>query len=132
MDFSSLVLMERDKDTNHLIREIGSYEVSDGAEYITRMYYDGEKVRVFFDTKKDVEEWEFSAIYDLFDAESFEAKGYDIEEADDEYNPTWKVSMDFNEEHRDMQDELNGLCALIDEKIHKVLEDIQGKENEYQ
>lgn len=132
MDFSSLVLMEKDRDTNHLTREIGSYEVGDGAEYITRMYYDGEKVRIFFDTKRDVEEWEFSAIYDLFDMESFEAKGYEIEESDDEYNPTWKVSMDFNEEYKDMQNELNDLCALIDEKIKKVFEDIQGKENEYQ
>ncbi|HCO74801.1 MAG TPA: hypothetical protein DIT16_08120, partial [Clostridium sp.] len=70
MDFSAIVLMEKDKETKFFTRELGSYEVNEGAEYITKLFYDGEKVNLYFDTNKDVEEWEFSAIYDLFDDES--------------------------------------------------------------
>src|SRR5690242_14470598 len=98
LNFSSLVLMERDKDTNFLVKEIGSYEVEDGAELVTKMYYDGESVNVYFDTNRDVEEWEFSAIYDLFNEEAFSSRGYNIEVVDDEYNPTWLVKFNFEEE----------------------------------
>ena len=115
MEFSSLVLMEKDKETNFIVKELGSYEVRDGAEYITKMFFDGDKVNVFFDTKKDVEEWEYSAIFDLFEEDEFVKQGYSIEQIDDEYNPTWLVKFDFISEHTDMADKLNDLCALIED-----------------
>ena len=132
MNFSSLVLMEKDKDNKFFTRELGSYKVDDGAEYITKMYYDGEKVNVFFDTKKDVEEWEYTAIFDLFDYEAFTENGYTIEDVDDEYNPTWLVKFEFLEKHEDMEKKLNELCNLISEKIYQVFQDISNKEDIYQ
>lgn len=132
MNFSSLVLMEKDNDSNLFVKELGSYEVNDGAEYITKMYYDGKKVNVYFDTNRDVEEWEYTAIYDLFDLEAFDEKGYNIEEIDDEYNPTWKVSFQFLEEHKEMQDKLNLLCDLILGEVEKVFEVIKDKKEIYE
>lgn len=132
MEFSSLVLVERDKATNHIIREMGSYEVSEGAEYITKLYYDGESVNLFFDTGKDVEEWEFSAIFDLFDSAPFREKGYEIEDDDDQYNPTWHVRFGYEEDHEAFRKKLIELCGLIDEGMEKVFADIEGKEAEYQ
>lgn len=132
MEFSSLVLVERDKHTNHIIREMGSYEVSEGSEYITKLYYDGDSVHLFFDTGRDVEEWEFSAIFDLFDTATFEAKGYEIEDDDDQYNPTWHVTFGYEEEHEAFKKKLNEICGLIDEGMEKVFADIKGKEAEYQ
>lgn len=132
MNFSSLVLMEKDKDNKFFTKELGSYKVNEGAEYITKMYYDGEKVNVFFDTKKDVEEWEYTAIFDCFDYESFNDKGYNIEDIDDEYNPTWVVKFDFLESHEQMEKKLDELCSLIEEKIYKVFQDISDKKEVYQ
>lgn len=132
MDFSSLVLMEKDKDNKFFTQELGSYKVNEGAEYITKMYYDGDKVNVFFDTNKDVEEWEYTAIFDCFDYEAFTEKGYTIEDIDDEYNPTWLVKFDFISEHRDMEQKLDELCNMISEKIYKVFQDINGKQENYQ
>ncbi|MCH5138141.1 hypothetical protein JMF89_13110 [Clostridiaceae bacterium UIB06] len=131
MEFSSLVLMEKDKETNFIVKELGSYEVGEGAEYITKMFYDGEKVNIYFDTKEDVEDWEFSAIFDLFNEEEFVKREYSIEQVDDEFNPTWLVKFDFIEEHTTMADKLNQLCALIGTSITKVFDDIKGKEEEY-
>lgn len=132
MDFSSLVLMEKDKETNFIVRELGSYEVGEGAEYITKMFFDGDKVNIYFDTKQDVEDWEYSAIFDLFDEEQFTKLGYDIEQVDDEFNPTWLVKFDFIEEHEDMVEKLNGLCLLIKSANSKVFDDIKEKQEEYQ
>lgn len=131
MDFSSLVLVERDKDTKLIKKELGSYEVVDGAEYITNIFYDGEKVNVYFDTNKDVEEWEYSAIFDLFDLNKFEVKGYIIEEIENEYNPTWLIKFDYSDEYDVISNNLNELCGLIKEAIVGVFEDIKGKNEEY-
>jgi len=131
MDFSSLVLVERDKATNNIIREMGSYAVSGGSEYITKLYYDGESVQLFFDTGRDVEEWEFSAIFDLFDTKPFEENGYTVEDDDGQYNPTWHISFSYNEDHAEFKNKLNLICGLIEESLKKVFADIEGKEAEY-
>lgn len=131
MNFSSLVLMEKEPETNMITREIGSYEVGEGAEYINKFSYDGNKVSVEFDTLKDVEEWEYSAIFDLFDNTAFLENGFTIEDVDDEYNPTWIVRFDYIEDHMEMQERINLLCELIKASLEKVFLDISGKEEDY-
>lgn len=131
MDFSSLVLMERDRESNQLVRELGSYQVNDGAEYITKMYYDGESVHLFFDTKKDVEDWEYTAIFHLFNEDVFTDKDYKIEIVDDEYNPTWHITFPYIEEINIMEEKLQELCTLIKEEMERTFGEVQNKEDEY-
>ncbi|MBI6873676.1 DUF6762 family protein [Clostridium aciditolerans] len=131
MDFSSLVLMEKDKDTGFVTKELGSYEVGEGAEYIKKMFYDGDKINVYFDTNRDVEDWEYSAVFDLFNEDKFIEQEYSIEQIDDEYNPTWLVKFDYNEEHSIVLSKLNNLCSLIKAHIREVFENVKGKEEEY-
>ncbi len=131
MDFSSLVLMERDKENNYFVKELGSYEVGDGAKYINKFYCKADEVYIFFSTIKDVKEWEYTAIFDLFNIDAFIDKGYEIEEIDDEYNPTWLIKIKYNSEHNVMKEKLNDLCDLIEENMEKVLQDIEGKEEFY-
>lgn len=131
LEFSSLVLMEREKDTNFFVRELGSYEVDDGANYITKMYYDGEKINLYFDTDRDVEEWEYTAIFDLFNEEAFTGKGYSINEEDDEYNPTWVLKFSYDEEHSIVQGKLKEICLIIQEEMLKVFEMIKDNKEKY-
>lgn len=131
MNFSSLVLMEREAETNHLIKEMGSYEVGEGAEYIKKFYFDGNKVNVIFETLRDVEDWEYSAVFDRFDEKSFRDNGFSIEEMDEEYNPMWLVNLDFIEDHKTMQDKINKLCEIIKENMEKVFVDIEDHESDY-
>ena len=131
MDFSSLVIMEKDKETGFVVKEIGSYNVSEGAEYIKSFYVLDDKVYIKFDTNKDVEEWEYSAIYDLFNIKRFEEEGFEIEEVEDEYNPTYLVKFKY-EDNREYISEKLALCIdLIEEAMEKAFSDIEGKEEEY-
>ena len=131
MQFSSLVLMERDKETKQFVRELGSYETAEGAEYVTKLYYDGELINLVFDTQVDVEEWQFTAIYDYFNEEVFTSKGYSIDVLDDEYNPTWVVKFEYSEEHMIVREAIIEICELIKEELIEVFEKIKGKEEEY-
>ena len=38
MDFSSLVLMEKDKETGFIKRELGSFEVNEGALFVKKLF----------------------------------------------------------------------------------------------
>lgn len=131
MDFSALVLMEVDKEEKTFKKEIGSYNVNDGAEFITKMYYDGEKVFVFFDTKMDVEDWQYAACYDLINEDVFTKNGFEISDIDDEFNPTWLVKFDFIEDHDEMGEKINCLCTFIKDEMNRVFSDMEGKKEEY-
>ena len=131
MDYSSLILMEKDKETGFVVKEIGSYNVSEGAEYIKSFYVLDDKVYIKFDTNKDVEEWEYSAIYDVFNMNLFEEEGFEIEEVEDEYNPTYLVSFKYEDKHEYISEKLSLCIELIEEAMEKAFKDIEGKEEEY-
>lgn len=131
MDYSSLILMEKDKETGFVVKEIGSYNVSEGAEYIKSFYVLDDTVYIKFDTNKDVEEWEYSAIYDVFNAELFENEGFEIEEVDDEYNPTFLINFTYKDDHQYIEEKLSLAIELIEEAMEKAFNDIEGKEEDY-
>lgn len=131
MDFSAVVLMEREKETNYLVKELGSYAVNEGAEYITKLYYDGEKVYLYFDTKEEVEDWAFTAIYDVFDEEAFGKLVTSIEAYDEEFNPTWILNFEYDSDHTIFAERLNDICKVIAETMEKAFKDIDGKEADY-
>ena len=131
MQFSSLVLMEIDKDTNQFVKELGSYEASEGAEFVTKLNYYGESINLYFDTHDDVEEWQFSAIYDYFNEDAFTSKGYSIEAVDDEYNPTWLVKFEYSKEHMVVREAIIEICELIKQELKEAFIKIKGKEEEY-
>lgn len=132
MDYSSLILMERDNETGFVTKELGSYKVSEGAEHIKGFYVKGDNVYIKFDTNKDVEEWEYSAIYDVFNMELFENEGVEIEEVDDEYNPTFLINFKYKDDHEYIEEKLSLSIELIEEAMEKAFNDIEGKEEEYQ
>lgn len=131
MDFFSLVLIKRDNATNAFIGEMDSFNVGDGAEYITKFFYNGEMINIYFDTKKDVEEWEFSAVFDNFNVDNFVSAGYSIEEVEDEYNPTYLVKFEYREDYNYINEKLNEVCNLIKRNMEEVFEKIKDLKEEY-
>ena len=131
MDYSSLILMERDNETGFVSKEVGSFQVSEGAEFVKNFYVKGDTVYFIFDTKEDVEEWQYSAIYDLFNYELFKGEGLDIEDVEDEYNPTFLVKFEYKDDYDYLKEKLDLCIELVEEAMEKVFKDIEGKEEEY-
>lgn len=131
MDFSSLVLMEKDKETGYITKELGSFEVNEGALFVRKLFVLDDQVNLYFDTNKDVEEWEYSAIYDLFNEDRFVEEGFSIEDDLDEYNPTFILKFKYEEEYNDMKELITKAVNLIQEEMNSVFEKIEGKEEDY-
>ncbi len=131
MDFSSLVLMEKDKETGFITKELGSFEVNEGALYVRKLFVVDNIVNLYFDTNKDVEEWEYSAIYDLFNKDVFIENGFEIDEDLDEYNPTFILKFKYSDEYIDMKEMIDKAVELISNEMSNVFKNIEGKEDEY-
>jgi len=132
MDFSSLVLMEKDKETGFIKKELGSFQVNEGALFVKKLYVLDEIVNMYFDTNKNVEEWEYSAVYDLFNSDVFIESGYEIEEDLEEYNPTYIIKFKYEDDYDVMKKKIQEVVAIIDSEMNLVFEAIKGKEAEYQ
>ena len=131
MDFSSLVLMEKDKETGFIKEELGSFEVNEDGLYVRKLYVLDGTVYMHFDTNKNVEEWEYSAIYDLFNSDAFVDAGFAIEEDLDEYNPTYIAEFDYEDDYEKMKEKIQQCISIIASEMEAVFEAIKGKEDEY-
>ena len=131
MDFSSLVLMEKDKDTGFITKELGSFQVSEGALYVKKLFVVNEVVNLYFDTNKNVEEWEYSAIYDVFNYDAFIKEEFEIEDVLDEYNPTFLIKFEYVDDYEVMKERITRCVELIEDSMENAFKDIVGKEEEY-
>lgn len=131
MDFSSLVLMEKDRETGFISKELGSFQVSEGALFVKKLYVIDEIVNLYFDTNKDVEEWEYSAIYDVFNYEAFSKEEFDIEDMLDEYNPTFLIKFKYVDDYGFMKERLTRCVELIEDTLEEAFNNIEGKKEEY-
>lgn len=131
MDFSSLVLMEKDKDTGFITKELGSFQVSEGALYVKKLFVVNEVINLYFDTNKDVEEWEYSAIYDVFNYDAFIKEEFEIEDVLDEYNPTFLIKFEYVDDYEVMKERITRCVELIEDSMENAFKDIVGKEEEY-
>ena len=131
MDFSSLVLMEKDKETGFITKELGSFQVSEGALYVKKLFVLDGVVNLYFDTNKDVEEWEYSAIYDVFNYDSFIKEEFEIEDLLDEYNPTFLIKFNYADDYEFIKERISKCVDLIEESMENAFKDIEGKKEEY-
>ncbi len=132
MDFSSLVLVEKDKETGHIIKELGSFEVNSDASYVKKFFVLNGELNIYFDTNKDVEEWEYSAIYDLFNEEVFLDNGFNVEYDEEEYNPTFILKSKYIDDFNKTKDTLNLAINLINEEMENAFVAIKDKEDLYE
>lgn len=125
MDCSNLLLMDIDPETGFYRGELGTFVVENN-ENIRKFFYDGKGVNLSFDVNKDVDDWEYSAIFDVFPYDRFKSQGFEVLDIDDEYNPGWIVKFEYFKDHDKMQERIDKLMSLIEESIEYSFEEIKG------
>ncbi|AVP55347.1 hypothetical protein K144313037_03490 [Clostridium tetani] len=125
MEFKSLILIEKDMESNEFIREMDSYELGEGAMYIEKFYYDGSFVNIVFNIDEDMEDWKYNSILDYFNTEVFEKYTCSIEEVEGEYNPTWIIKFKYTDDFDLMSEKLEDICEEIYNQIKIVMEFVE-------
>lgn len=137
MDETLIVIMEKNKETGFLEKELGSYAVSDELQVFLYNTYaeadENENYTVFMKITcpNEVEDWEYSAIFDYYDTETLSPFVSSIIEDDDNYNPTWIVSFDFSEDISVMEKKISDILFNHKTELDSVFEAIADKRDEY-
>ena len=136
MEETLIVIMLKDKETGFLDKEIASLKVEENDSLIYNTFAqeedDGEiYVYMKITCDKDVEDWEFDAIYDYYDAEPILEEVGSIEEEDECYNPTWNIRFKFIDNAEEMEEKVKKILNIHKKELESVYKTISDKRDEY-
>jgi hypothetical protein len=126
--------MKRDKESNMLTDTIDSFTLREGMELIEGAYFmEEEEPFVYLTlTTKDVEDWQYYGIYDLYNEELFEGLVEEILDGSGEFNPRWIFKFRYFDNRIEMEDNINQLIRLHNEELQRILPIIEENKEKYQ
>ncbi len=134
MEETVIVIMLKDAETGFLEKEMGSFSLAENGELIFNIYAEGdaEKTVVLRLTcDRELQDWEYDAVYDYYDTETISALVDSVEEEDGHYDPVWIVRFPFTEEQDVMEENLNNILDAHKKELLSVYEAIKDKEDDY-
>lgn len=133
MEETVIVIMLKDAETGFLEKELGAYSISENGEMIFNIYAEGEEKKVVLrlTCERELQDWEYDAVYDYYDIETVGALVDSMEEEDGHYDPVWVVTFPFAEEQDVMEQKLTDILDAHKEELLSVYEAIKDKEDDY-
>lgn len=131
MEETVIVIMLKDEKTGFLEKELGAYSVPENGELLLNIYAEGEKVVLRLSCEKELQDWEYDAVYDYYDTETVGALVDSIAEEDGHYNPVWVVTVPFSEQQETMEERLADILQAHREELLSVYDAIKDKEDDY-
>lgn len=133
MEETVIVIMQRDAETGFLEKELGAYSVSEHAELIWNIYAEEENPMVVLrlSCDRELQDWEYDAVFDYYDTETVGALVDSIAEEDGQYSPVWVVTFPFAAEQTAMEEKLAAVLQAHQEELLSVYEAIKDKEDDY-
>jgi hypothetical protein len=132
MESLSVLIMEKNKETGYLERELGSYTISNNGNLIDSIYMirenDKDTVHLRLTTEKDVEDWEFSEILDYYDEDVLKDIVLSWEEVEDAYNPMWEVTFEFIDSQHKMENILQDILNKHKKELDAIYNEIKKEE----
>lgn len=119
MEASSIVLMERINGI--LEKELGSYEIAEGLECVYKAYVEDNVVHLHLTTNGDVDDEQYTKLFEDYDVEKLVSLGIQVTEDDEEYNPVWQLAFPFVEEHEIMEKRLNEILSIHMNMLQEII-----------
>jgi len=133
----AVIIMKKDAETGFLDKEVGSYMIKEHGDYIDSIYVleqDGKNIaHMRVSTDFDVQDWQYSAIYDYYDEDKVKALEdvLSIEAIEEEFNPLWEVRFVLPEIEEAAEEMMVRILTSHKNELDEVLEEIKDKEEEY-
>lgn len=134
MEETVIVIMLKDAETGFLEKELGSYSLPEDGEWIFNIYAEGDAeqtVILRLSCERELQDWEYDAVYDYYDMETVGALVDSIAEEDGHYDPVWVVRFPFLPEQDAMEERLRAILHMHREEMLSVYEAIKDKEDDY-
>ena len=129
------VIMLKNKETGFLEKELGSLNINKNDEDIVNLFVlkedDGKKLHLRISTDRDVEDWEYGAIFDNYNYDSYGDNVIEIDEIDNDYNPVWEIVIDYDDNLSVVEERVAEILDIHSNELKRVYEEIKDKESEY-
>lgn len=136
MDAFSIVIMRKDKE-NILSEEVATFDPEEKSLYIDSVFSvlenDKDLVHLKITTDRDMEEWEFSAVFDYYDTQKLESLGFveSVVGKEDSFNPIWEVKFFLPSNEDKLNEYVREILEFHSIELEEVYEEIKDKEDEY-
>ncbi|MDD4844292.1 MAG: hypothetical protein PHU31_08165 [Anaerotignum sp.] len=135
MEDTVIVVMLKDKETGFLEKELGSYSFSEDVGMVYNIYAqeaeEGKKIVLRLSCNKEIEDWEYDAIYDYYDMEPLAAIVESVEEEDGHYNPVWVIRFPFSDAYEEMEKKISDIINTHKNELLSVYDAIADKKDDY-
>ncbi len=132
-----VVIMQKDAKTGFLDKELASLTISENEELIVNLFVleDIEtkklKTHIKLSTERDVEDWEYSAIFDYYDTDIFKEYAESAIEEENYYNPAWEIIFNYKDNIDELEEIIIKILSIHRNELNEVYEIIKDKESEY-
>lgn len=135
MDDTVIVIMLKNNSTGFLEKELGSFSFSENAQMIDTIYAEdgaeGRQVVMRLTCDREIEDWEFDAIFDYYDTEALSAVANRVEEEDGHFNPTWLVQFSYSDVQSEMETNISNILEIHKKELLSVYDAIADKKDDY-
>lgn len=135
MEDTVIVIMLKDRETGFLDKELGSYTIADDLGTVFNIYADdgetGREVVLRLTCERELDDWEYDAVFDYYDTDVLAAVTESIAEEDGHYNPVWVVKFPFSDSYDEMEQRLIQILMLHKDELSSVYEAIADKKDDY-
>lgn len=135
MEDTVIVIMLKNKETGFLEKELGSYSLTQDVSTVYNIYAEesgeGKKVILRLSCDKEIEDWEYDAIFDYYDSEPLTAMVESAREEDGHYNPVWVVQFPFSDAYGEMENKISHILEIHKRELLSVYDAIADKKDDY-
>lgn len=129
------VIMLKNKETGFLEKELGSLNISKNDEYIVNLFVienDGsEQLHLRVSTDRDLEDWEYEAVFDSYNYDCYGDNVIEIDEIDDDYNPVWEIVIEYDDNISAVEERVAEILDIHSSELNRIYAEIKDKESEY-
>ncbi len=132
-----LVIMQKDIKTGFLEKELASLTIPENENLIINLFAIEDiktkklKMCLRLSTERDVEDWEYSAIFDYYDTDIFKEYAENITEEENYYNPAWEIIFDYTDDINELEKKIIKILSIHKNELNDVYKIIKDKESEY-
>ena len=131
MEETTIVIMLKDEETGFLDQELGSYSVPERAELIWSIYVKSNEVVLRLSCNRELEDWEYEAVFDYYDTEPVGDLVDTIIEEEGHCDPVWIVGFPFIDDQDAMEEKLAKILQAHEKELCSVFAAIKDKEDDY-
>ncbi len=135
MDESTVVLMQKNTESGLLEKELGCYTVEGNTALLRQIYAQQEEagmmVHLFLTCDREIEDWEYEAIFDYYDMDALSKWLGNMQEVEGSYHPIWSGVFVYPEETEPMEAYLTAVLQAHEAELASVYEAIADKKDDY-